>query len=423
VNIRHFSIVLQDRCAVWVAAGDPQMQARRYGRRYGGTDHVARHDGKILLMMSRRLAAAMTLLFLGAFGAFSPWDFWLSAAAADDFVREDMRIPMASAGPGGLEALLVRPKAPGRYPLALINHGSPRSASERPDMTPLALLPQALEFARRGWAALVTMRRGYGGSGGSWAEGFGSCDDPHYLAAAAASVADQRAAIAFVSQRPDIDPARIISVGVSAGGFASVALAANAPPNLVAAISFAGGRGSEAADEVCRKDRLVEAFRSFGRTARVPMLWVYAENDHFFGPALARQFKDAFTGGGGNVAFVAAPAFGADGHGLFSRVGIPQWTPLVDDFLNAHDLILRKDLLPLPELAKIAPPSQLSAAGRAAFAEFLASPPHKAFAVTPQGRYGWKSAGRSVDAAKTGALDFCKESDCRVIVVDDAAVP
>ena len=75
----------------------------------------------------------------------------------------------------------------------------------------------------------------------------------------------------------------MIAVGHSAGGFASVALSADPPPGLVAAISFAGGRGSRADDEVCSEDALVKAFATFGKTSRIPLLWVYAANDRFFG--------------------------------------------------------------------------------------------------------------------------------------------
>jgi hypothetical protein len=86
------------------------------------------------------------------------------SAAAQSIVREELRIPMAGAGPSGLEALLVRPNEAGKFPLVLINHGSPRDARDRPGMTPLAYVPQAVEFARRGFAAMVVMRRGYGDS-------------------------------------------------------------------------------------------------------------------------------------------------------------------------------------------------------------------------------------------------------------------
>src|SRR5277367_1812428 len=222
------------------------------------------------------------------------------ARADDPFVVQPLRILLPS-DLGTLEALLVRPSDPGRYPLALIAHGSPRSGAERPEMTPLAMLPQALEFARRGWAALIVMRRGYGGSDGGWAEGFGSCGNANYTTAGEAGAADLKLALEFVSHRPDIDPSRMIAVGVSAGGFATVALTADPPPGLVAAISFAGGRGSQQADQVCEPEKLVAAFRAFGARSRIPMLWVYAENDHFFGPDLAKQLDAAFTGAGGSV--------------------------------------------------------------------------------------------------------------------------
>ena len=100
------------------------------------------------------------------------------AAAADQFYREELRIPFAAAGPRGLEALLVRPSGTRRYPLALISHGAPRDGLERDRMTPDGFYAQAIEFARRGFAALVVMRRGYGNSGGGYAESSGPCASP-----------------------------------------------------------------------------------------------------------------------------------------------------------------------------------------------------------------------------------------------------
>jgi dienelactone hydrolase len=348
----------------------------------------------------------------------------VSVARADNgFTQFPLRI-LLPGDLGTLEALLVRPSAPGRYPLALISHGSPRSTAERPQMTPLAMLPQALEFARRGWAALIVMRRGYGNSDGGWAETYGSCGNPNYIAAGQAGAADLRLSLELVSHRADIDPSRMIAVGVSAGGFATVALTADPPPGLVAAINFAGGRGSPQADQDCRADRLVEAFRAFGRRSRIPMLWIYAANDHFFGPALAQQLRQAFAAGGGNVVFVAAPAFGSDGHGLFSPAGIPVWTPYVDAFLQKQNLTLRDALLPSPH-PNIAAPAELDASGQEAFASYLIDAPHKAFAVAPDGAFGWQSAAPTTEAARAAALKFCEQhaAHCEVVSVDDAAVP
>ncbi|HEX3505391.1 MAG TPA: CocE/NonD family hydrolase [Xanthobacteraceae bacterium] len=345
-----------------------------------------------------------------------------TARAAGPFVLEPVRV-LLGGDSGVLEALFVRPSEPGRYPLALLAHGSPRTGADRPNMTPLAMLPQALEFARRGWAAVIVMRRGYGGSDGGWAESYGSCDNANYGAAGLAGAADLKMALEFVAHRPDVDPTRMIAVGVSAGGFATVALTADPPPGLVAAISFAGGRGSLESDHVCRPDRLIEAFRTFGKSSRVPMLWVYAENDHFFGPALAQQFKAAFVGDGGNVDFIAAPAYGNDGHGLFSPLGIPQWTPYVDTFLRQQNLTMRTTPQPLPRPA-IAAPSALGSNGQKAFATFVIEAPHKAFAASPDGYFGWQSGMRTVDAARASALKFCQQNakNCHVMFVDDAAV-
>jgi dienelactone hydrolase len=324
---------------------------------------------------------------------------------------------------GVLEALFVRPNEPGRYPLVLLTHGSPRAAAERAAMTPLAMLPQALEFARRGFAMVIVMRRGHGGSDGGWAESYGSCDNANYVAAGNAGAADLKKTLEFVSHRSDVDPTRMIAVGVSAGGFATVALTADPPPGLVAAISFAGGRGSPETNRICRSDRLIDAFHAFGKSSRIPMLWVYAENDHHFAPALAQQFKLAFVDGGGRVDFIAAPAFGNDGHDLFSPLGITQWTPYVDAFLQHQSLTLRSTPLPLPQPAIVAPKT-LGANGQTAFATFLIEAPHKAFALSPDGHFGWQSSARTVDAARIGALKFCQQNsgNCRVMFVDDAAV-
>jgi dienelactone hydrolase len=344
--------------------------------------------------------------------------------AAGPYLEEEFRVPLPAAGSSGLEALLVRPSEPGRYPLALLSHGAPRSPADRPNMTPWAMLPQAIEFARRGWAAVVVMRKGYGDSGGPSAEDFGSCAKANYIAAGDGAATQLKESVALLGKRPDIDVSRMIAVGHSAGGFATVALTIDPPPGLAAAINFAGGRGSMHDDEVCQADRLVEAFGHFGERSRTPMLWVYAENDHFFGPELAEQFRHAFTGGGGKVEFIGALAFGEDGHQLFSASGIPIWTGMMDSFLKQQGLVLRTTLLPLPPRPNLAAPKALSANGREAFETYLTSPPHKAFALAPDGAFGWQTGKRTTDAAKSAALSFCLQhaADCDVVFVDDAAV-
>jgi dienelactone hydrolase len=337
---------------------------------------------------------------------------------AAEFYTEDLRIPMAEAGPQGLEAFLVRPAGTKRYPLALLSHGSPRSFDDRATMSAHKYYGIALEYARRGFAALIVMRRGYGTSPGGRVDSVGGCANAAYLPAAAVAVADLRAAIDAMARRSDVTTSGMIAAGHSAGGLATVALTAQAPAGLVAAISFAGGRGSRDDEDVCNEDGLVQAFAGFGKTSRVPMLWVYATNDSFFGPDLAHRLYDGFRGNGGNAKFIAAPPYGDDGHYLYSVVGRPQWTPYVDGFLRERGL--GRDVLSPPD--PLPPPDQLNAAARVEFGRYLASTmPHKAFAVSPNGGYGWRSGRTTTDDAQRDSLGACMKwsPTCTLYAIDD----
>jgi dienelactone hydrolase len=342
-------------------------------------------------------------------------------APADELYREELRIPMAAAGPRGLEALLIRPARMQPYPLAVISHGSPGAALRR-DMTPYGYYRQAIEFARRGFAALVVMRRGNGDSGGEAAEAHSCCSVLTFLRSAKSGADDIRTAIAAMKSRADVTTKGMIAVGVSAGGLATVALTAAPPPGLAAAINFAGGvrRTSPGSTGIHNDDdetALVSAFKTLGKTSRTPMLWVYAENDAFFGPDLAHRMLAAFGASGGRAQLIDAPAFGTDGHALFGG-GIWIWTRMVDDFLREQKLGNR-DLLAFTPPAL--PPPPLGEKGRAAFADYLAAGLHKAFATSPTGKYWYWAEVRSPVNAQNQALAGCAKyaPDCTLYAIEN----
>jgi dienelactone hydrolase len=347
----------------------------------------------------------------------------LQPAAAENYYQEELRIPMAETGPRGLEALLIRPAAPGRYPLALITHGTSSDAEKRYEWTPYVLYRQAIEFARRGFAALVVMRRGFGDSGGGYAERGGCCTIDTFLRAAKTSADDLHAAIAAMQHRADVTTQGMIAIGVSSGGFATLALTSDRPPGLAAAINFAGGLHRASLASGVRngddEDALVNAFKVLGRNSRTPTLWIYSENDTFFTPDLAHRLLAAFTASGGHAQLIDAPVFGSDGHLLF-LYGIPIWTRMVDDFLREANLESR-DLLGAPALPAL-PPPQLGERGRAAFADYLASGQHKGFAVSPKGGFGYFAGTRSPSKARTEALAVCARyaQDCTLYAIDNA---
>jgi dienelactone hydrolase len=342
--------------------------------------------------------------------------------------QDELKIPAVIAGPTGatsveLEAIVVRPDDGQPHPLAILNHGSPRMADQRPKMSPYLMWAQAAAFARRGWVAVAFLRRGYGESGGTWAENWGACSHPDYASAGRAGARDIAAVAKFMRAQAYVSSAKWISVGHSAGGFATVALTADPPPDLAAAISFAPGRGSTGPDTVCGESRLVSAFAEYGRTSRIPLLWISAENDRFFGPQLVSQLTAAFSKAGGNVTYVPTPPFDGDGHGLFSAAdGMPIWSPIVDRFLMANQLALRDGLIDVP-FPNVAAPSTLSSRGREAFKTYLDSGPNKAFAVAGDGHFGWVTGRRSSDEARKDALAFCASgapAGCRIVNVNDA---
>lgn len=367
------------------------------------------------------LAALLACLLL--LGGLAPGGARSACAA---LLVEEMSLParFSQGGPPTLlEAVVVRPGDASRHPLVVISHGTPRDPKDRPGMNAISRLREAEEFARRGFVVLVFMRRGYGTSAGGFVEGVGPGDDPDYAASGRKAAEDIRVAIRFMKTMPYVDPDTIICVGQSAGGLATLALASDPPQGVVAVINFAGGKGSKAPDVVIKPSNLMSAFAQYGRTARVPALFVYSENDRFFGPGLARELYAAYTSAGGKAQFVMAPAFGEDGHTLFSRLGIPQWTPYVDAFLATCGL--RQRAAPMAvERPKVPAPRKLSEKGRTDFENYLESPPHKSFFMGSKGGYGWASGKRTAEEAARKALENCEKfnnTGCAAFMIDDTA--
>jgi dienelactone hydrolase len=361
------------------------------------------------------LLSALCLLFLP-----------LSASAVD-LHEQEIRIPWVKAAPAGLDALLVFADLPGKRPLVVMTHGSSRDPEDHRKVTPWSLLPQAIWFARRGFVVLVIVRRGYGSSGGEQDGAHtGRCPQTDYEQAARNAAEDLRIAIDYGSKLPEVDPTRALAVGISTGGMATVALTADAPRNLVAAINFAGGRGSQADHDVCNPDSLVSAYHDFGKHSRVPMLWIYAQNDKYFWPELAQRFDAAFRGAGGQDEFIQAPPNGDDGHHLFNR-GIEVWTPMVDSFLKAHDLMLLPAPLPEPTAPDIPPPTGLSEHGQQGFRTYLTLGPQKAFAMSAH-HYAFVAAQMTQEDAAKKALENCNKNasasgeSCRLVFAGDSPV-
>lgn len=326
------------------------------------------------------------------------------------YIEREFRMPVPGSGLG-IDVLEVYINSPGKHPLALLTHGTSDKPEERLQLTPWAQLSQALWFARRGYVALVIIRRGYGLSGGQQDGTHGGCrtSGGSFEESGEASADDLRAAVDYAAkQLPEADTATVVSAGVSTGGFAQVALAAKPPAGLKAAIDFAGGRGGDGKGDLCNESALIDAYKSFGKKARVPMLWLYSENDKWFPPPFARKFQAAFESKGGVDEFILVPADGDDGHHYYAHVAA--WSPLADTFLHAHQLPTVDPPYPLPPAPKVDPPTALHDRGLEAFKNFLILGPRKAFAVNPNGVYGFSVGHFNQQMADQQAMENCSKN-------------
>jgi dienelactone hydrolase len=326
-----------------------------------------------------------------------------------NYIEREFYLPDPAAMPPGLDVLEVRADVPGRHPLALITHGT-GFAEARQTVTPWAFQHQALWFAERGYVVLVVVRRGYGRSGGEQDGRRGGCGRTgSFTEAAESGVEDLQAVARYAAKMPEIDESTIVSAGVSTGGLVQAALAADPMPGLKAAISFAGGRGGDGAGHNCDEGGLVATFRGFGKRNRVPMLWIYAENDKWFPPKMSQRFDEAFRKGGGDEQFVMAPPDGEDGHHLFGHVS--KWSPVVEDFMRKHDLLpLGAEVLPPPLAPDIAAPAGLSEPGIAAFRRFLTDAPYKAFVTNGGEVWGLSSGQFDQETADRKAMEQCRSA-------------
>lgn len=278
------------------------------------------------------LLAAMTLV-----GDASAQGLGPQGGEIGDNREQVWKIPSADASRPMLTTVF-RPPGEQRRPLAILNHGSP--VSGRDQMQRPRFSAAASWFVKQGYVVVVPLRRGYGETGGRWNENYGSCDAGDFYGAGVEAAKDVDAAVQYMRTQPFALPDRTLIVGQSAGGWATVAYSARNPSGVPAMVNFAGGRGGRnmnMPNNNCAPRNLIDAAGRFGRTARVPTLWVFTQNDSFFDPDLSRRMAEAYKAAGGNADYRLLPAFGNDGHSLFGAAnGVAVWSPLVQSFIAPY---------------------------------------------------------------------------------------
>ena len=330
---------------------------------------------------------------------------------AREFIQEDGLVAVSLGGaPVRLEVLTVRSAdRTGRLPIALVTHGKPASDDDLATVHASNFRSIARDLARRGWLAVVVVRRGFGLSEGEPAYS-GTCRAGADLAAMFRREAEDLAAVlAEVGRRSYADPARAIALGGSAGGAAVLALASQPPPGLRAVVNVSGGLRLNACPF---EDRLVAAIA--GLRPKVPALWVYARNDKTFPAELVTRMHAAAVAAGADARMTMLEPVGEDGHHIFmSTDGRVRWYAALDAFLIDMGLptIGSADVDVL--MAAGLEPAQRTAAQR-----YLSVPGEKALArPAGGGRLNWSMSGSDVAQARKSALEQCEKSGARCEIV------
>jgi dienelactone hydrolase len=310
----------------------------RWGRMtIGGDGHCSRsahqktRNFALLVVALSISTAAVALASSRMLGAFGP---------EGTRMREQLWLVPSGDPAIQLRATVFRPhdERPQRRKLVVINHGTDDSTLLSVSLPVYYWLSRW--FVERGYVVVIPQRRGHGATGGELIESVGTCETADHYTSGQIAADDIAATIDFMIQQNFVASQDVVVVGISTGGWASLALASRNLPSVGSIVNFAGGRGGHAygqANAICNLDGLLRASYLYGKAARHPSIWLYSTNDSYFAPEIALALAHQWKVAGGIVESHILPALNKDGHAIADdRAGWSIWGDALEAFLGRH---------------------------------------------------------------------------------------
>jgi dienelactone hydrolase len=269
----------------------------------------------------------------------------MPAHAQEQTSRPRPEIVMVEFGAKKMVTEVYKPQGVEPFPVIVYAHGRAGDEVDRHKLASPIPRGHVRYWLKKGFAVVASLRPGYGETGGSDRESsgarydvFGNCRSrPDFETPATHAQEAMLATVNWVRAQPWARRDFIILEGTSMGGLAVVATAAVNPAGVVGYINFAGGAGGDpqrAPGRSCGVADMAKLITAFGHTTRVPGLWLYAQNDMYWGADAPRTWHDAFAAAGGRADFiVTAPVPDTDGHQLLLRGG-KLWSVHTDRFVR-----------------------------------------------------------------------------------------
>jgi pimeloyl-ACP methyl ester carboxylesterase len=111
-------------------------------------------------------------------------------------------------------------------------------------------------------------------------------------------------------------------------------IASQSPTGLIGAIDFSGGRTNMTSvnGPSHLNQMMVDGFFEFGKTTRIPTLWVFAENDSRYTANTIRASHEAFQAAGGKARLLLNPPIEGDGHHIHHKPVL--WRAALKEYLT-----------------------------------------------------------------------------------------